>query len=222
MMAVSARVRHGAFAGQRALVVGGSRGLGEVTAKILAAGGGYPIITYNHGRPEAEAVAAEIRQAGGECDVVRYDALAPAASQLDGIGAVDGAYYFATGKIFQRKSELYEPETLRTFLRYYADGLYNLCTALAANCDGGIRIFYPSTAAIDEPVTAAAEYAMAKAAGETLARYIDALRPNVHIVSRRLPRILTDQTATVGVARAHDALDVMLPIVYEVQKIVRP
>jgi NAD(P)-dependent dehydrogenase (short-subunit alcohol dehydrogenase family) len=27
-------------------VIGGSRGLGEVTAKIVAAGGGRPVITY--------------------------------------------------------------------------------------------------------------------------------------------------------------------------------
>ena len=48
------------FAGQRSLIVGGSRGLGEVTAKIVAAGGGYPVITYMESKDEAERVAAEI------------------------------------------------------------------------------------------------------------------------------------------------------------------
>jgi hypothetical protein len=42
------------------------------------------------------------------------------------------------------------------------------------------------------------------------------------VISRRLPRVMTDQTATVGVASVRDALDVMLPIVYEVQQIARP
>jgi acyl dehydratase/NAD(P)-dependent dehydrogenase (short-subunit alcohol dehydrogenase family) len=222
MTATSARVTSGAFVGQRALIVGGSRGLGEVTAKVLAAGGGYPVITYREGRHEAESVAAAIQQAGGQCEVIRYDALQPADRQLDGIGDIQSCYYFATGRIFLRKSALYEPEKFSTFLRYYTDGFYDLCTALARGRTGRIGIFYPSTVAIDEEANGLAEYAMAKGAGEILARYMNAFLPGVHVVSRRLPRILTDQTATVGVARAHDALDVMLPIVYEIQQIARP
>ena len=155
---------------RRTLVVGGSRGLGEVTAKILAAGGGHPVITYRDGKREAEAVAAEITQAGGRCDVIRYDVLDPASSQLDGIGTIDSCYYFATAKIFQRKSTQFEPERLQTFLRYYIDGFSDLCTALAQSNPGNIGIFYPSTVAIDEEVSGAAEYAMAKRAGEILAK----------------------------------------------------
>jgi acyl dehydratase len=222
MSAISARVGRGDFAGQSALIIGGSRGLGEVTAKILAAGGGTPVITYRDGKREAEAVAAEIRDAGAHCDVIRYDALEPAAAQLDGIRAVDFCYYFATAKILQRKSALYEPDKLRSFLSYYADGFYDLCTALAPNRTSSIGIFYPSTVLIDEEVAGAAEYAMAKSAGEALAKYINAFLPQVQVISRRLPRVMTDQTATVGVASVRDALDVMLPIVYEVQQIARP
>ena len=63
---------------------------------------------------------------------------------------------------------------------------------------------------------------MAKIAGETLANHLNEFMPNIHVICRRLPRILTDQTATVGVASADNALDVMLPIVYEVQQMARP
>ena len=59
-------------------------------------------------------------------------------------------------------------------------------------------------------------------AGEILAKYLNEFMTNIRVISRRLPRILTDQTATVGVASADNALDVMLPIVYEVQQIARP
>ena len=96
MTAVAARVQNDAFAGQRVLVVGGSRGLGEVTAKIIAAGGGYPVITYRDGQREADSVATDIRQAGRQCEIIRYDALEPAGGQLEGIGAIGCAYYFAT------------------------------------------------------------------------------------------------------------------------------
>ena len=53
-----------AFSGQRAVVIGGSRGLGEVTAKLLAMGGADVTITYHRGKGDAEAIAAEIAAAG--------------------------------------------------------------------------------------------------------------------------------------------------------------
>jgi NAD(P)-dependent dehydrogenase (short-subunit alcohol dehydrogenase family) len=222
MAAISPRVTGNPFAGQRSLIVGGSRGLGEVTAKIIAAGGGYPVITYMESEDAAESVAADIRGASGQCEILRYDALSPALAQLQKLGAVDCCYYFATPKIFQRKSALYEPEKLRKFLSVYADGFSDLCVALAENRTGKLAMFYPSTVAIDEPTSSTAEYAMAKMAGETLAKHLNEFMSGVHVIHRRLPRILTDQTSTVGVASAERALDVMLPIVYEVQQTARP
>jgi hypothetical protein len=141
---------------------------------------------------------------------------------LRNLGALDCCYYFATPKIFQRKSGLYEREKLRTFLSFYADGFYDLCTALAHDGPGKTAVFYPSTVAIDEGVGATVEYAMAKMAGETLAKYVNEFMSGIHVIHRRLPRILTDQTATVGVASADNVLDVMLSIVYEVQQMARP
>jgi NAD(P)-dependent dehydrogenase (short-subunit alcohol dehydrogenase family) len=222
MIEIAPRVAGRPYAGQRSLIVGGSRGLGEVTAKIVAAGGGHPVITYRDSQHEAGRVAAEILGAGGQCEILRYDALMPASGQLQQLGAVDCCYYFATAKIFQRKSALYEPDKLRTFLSFYADGFFDLCTALVHDGPGKLAMFYPSTVAIDEGVSTTAEYAMAKMAGEILAKYLNEFMTNIHVISRRLPRILTDQTATVGVASADNALDVMLPIVYEVQEMARP
>jgi acyl dehydratase/NAD(P)-dependent dehydrogenase (short-subunit alcohol dehydrogenase family) len=224
MAAISSRVRAGAFAGRRALVVGASRGLGEVTAKIIGAGGGHVLLTYRDGKLEAERVAAEISDAGGSCEVLRYDALAPVSDQLAGVGAIQSCYYFATSRIFERKlAETFSPQRLRRHLSYTSDAFHALCSELSARASGKtIGIFYPSTVAIDTEASGIAEYAMAKAAGETLARYLNASLPHVQIVSHRLPRILTDQTATVGAAVAHDPLDVLLPIVYEIEQIGRP
>jgi NAD(P)-dependent dehydrogenase (short-subunit alcohol dehydrogenase family) len=220
MAEISARIAGKPFAGRKSLIVGGSRGLGEVTAKIVAAGGGRAVITYRESADQAERVSAEILGAGGQCDVMRYDALKPAGAQLQQLGAVDCAYYFATPRIFQRKSALYEPERLRAFLSVYADGFFDLCSALARG--GNVAVFYPSTVAIDETVSGTAEYAMAKMAGEILAGHLNEFMSEIRVICRRLPRILTDQTATVGVASADNALDVMLPIVYEVQQMARP
>jgi acyl dehydratase len=216
---IGKRISGTPFAGQRSLVVGASRGLGEVTAKIVAAGGGQAIITYREGKREAEQVFAEIKGAGYSCELLRYDAFVPAGQQLKALPRVDSCYYFATPKIFARKSQLYEEDKLRTFLRVYTDAFYDLCVVLAAAGPGKTAVFYPSTTAIADPVHALAEYAMAKAAGETLADAINAFMPDIRVLHRRLPRILTDQTATTGVAACENALDVMLPIVRQVQQL---
>jgi NAD(P)-dependent dehydrogenase (short-subunit alcohol dehydrogenase family) len=216
---ISPHVAGSPFSGQKSLIIGGSRGIGEVTAKIVAAGGGRCVITYRDSQHEAERVSAEILEAGGQCETLRYDALLPASEQLKQLGAVDCCYYFATSRIFQRKSALYEQEKLRRFLSFYADGFFDLCATL--NGSGRVAVFYPSTVAIDEGVSATAEYAMAKVAGEVLAKYVNEFMSNIHVTCRRLPRILTDQTAVVGVASADNVLDVMLPIVYDVQQMAR-
>jgi acyl dehydratase/NAD(P)-dependent dehydrogenase (short-subunit alcohol dehydrogenase family) len=222
MAEIGSRITGAPFANQRSLVIGGSRGLGEVTAKLVAAGGGHTVITYRDSAREAERVATEIVAAGGRCELLRYDALSPAREQLQASGTFDSCYFFATPKIFQRKSSLYEPAKLATFLRVYADGFFDLCAALAGPGRRRIAVFYPSSIVLEQRVSGTAEYAMAKAAGEVLAQHINEFMEGIEVLCRRLPRILTDQTATVGVASAENALDVMLPIVHEVQQMARP
>ena len=63
------------FSGQRALVVGGSRGLGEATAKLLALGGAEVAITYYQGSDDAHRVATEIISAGGKVESFCLDVL---------------------------------------------------------------------------------------------------------------------------------------------------
>ncbi len=53
MNEVGPHVSANEFTGAAALVVGGSRGLGELTAKLLAAGGGRVTITYAYGEGDA-------------------------------------------------------------------------------------------------------------------------------------------------------------------------
>jgi len=48
----------------RALVIGGSLGLGEIAAKIIAARGGDVWIPYHEGREDAERVNREISIGG--------------------------------------------------------------------------------------------------------------------------------------------------------------
>jgi nucleoside-diphosphate-sugar epimerase len=63
------------------------------------------------------------------------------------------------------------------------------------------------------------EYAMAKAAGEVLCSDLSRFWPGMQITQVRLPRLLTDQTATVIPAGSANPLDVILPIIRKVQAV---
>jgi 3-oxoacyl-[acyl-carrier protein] reductase len=70
--------------GKTALVTGASRGIGRASARALAAAGAQVLVHYGRGANEAEAVAAEIRKAGGRADIVAAD-----------LATADGAHILA-------------------------------------------------------------------------------------------------------------------------------
>jgi hypothetical protein len=205
------------FAGSVALIVGGSRGLGELTAKLIATGGGRTIITWHTGKDDAERVAQEIRSAGGTCETLAYDARMPAAEQLAFLQvAPTHAYYFATPAIFRPQAEIYHAERFQEFLAVYVDGFWQLSQALRAR-QSRLSLLYPSSVLVAERPQGMGEYAMAKAAGELLCAEMNASQAPLHVTVSRLPRLLTDQTATIVPTEVGLPVDTMLPVVREVQ-----
>ena len=65
------------FSAKTALVTGASRGIGRASALVLAGLGAKVLVHYSSGGEDAEAVVAEIRQAGGRADAVASDLSAP-------------------------------------------------------------------------------------------------------------------------------------------------
>jgi hypothetical protein len=205
------------FAGSVALIVGGSRGLGELTAKLIAAGGGRVIVTWQSGKDDAERVAQEIRLAGGACETLSYDARKPAADQLAPIShAFTHAYYFATPAIFRPQGEIYAAERLKEFLAVYVEGFWQLAQALRAR-KSSVSLFYPSSVFIAERPMGMTEYTMAKVAGEILCADINESFDPLHVTVSRLPRLPTDQTSSITAVETADPLDTMLPIIRQVQ-----
>jgi NAD(P)-dependent dehydrogenase (short-subunit alcohol dehydrogenase family) len=211
------RVGPGSFAGQRALVIGGSRGLGEVTAKLLAAGGADVALTYAAGAADAARVVADIGAAGGQARMLAYDVQKPAEAQLVGLGLeVNALYYFATGTIYRRRTALYEPAIMAEFLAFYVNGFNALAMALRQRTAGKLAAFYPSTVFAAAPTKDFAEYAAAKLAGEMLCAHLAAFG-GIETVVARLPRTQTDQTATVTETENASPVEVMLPILHDMQ-----
>jgi acyl dehydratase len=202
------------FSSSVAMIVGGSRGLGEVVAKLIAAGGGRVIITYASGLMDAQKVAAEINNWGGRCEVAAYDVRRDAYQQLQELSAVaTHYYYFATPPIFKRKTGFCALERLDEFNRFYIHGLLGLVEAARRLRSDDITVFYPSTAYVHDRPADMTEYAMSKAAGEILCADIGRFMHGVRMVVQRLPRLRTDQTSSLIRSESENPLEVMLPII---------
>jgi NAD(P)-dependent dehydrogenase (short-subunit alcohol dehydrogenase family) len=211
---IAVRVQPGEFSDARALVVGGSRGLGELTAKILAAGDAEVTITYAAGVRDADTVASELTAAGKRCNVVRYDVREPAAPQLRAIDSTH-VYYFPTPSIFRRKAGFYDPVRRVEFEDFYVKGFANLIEACPH--PETLRVFYPSSVAVafDQRPPEMLEYAMAKAAGEILCEELARRYEGMRVITTRLPRLPTDQTASVMQVDTADPVEVLLSVVRE-------
>jgi acyl dehydratase/NADP-dependent 3-hydroxy acid dehydrogenase YdfG len=222
MTAVSAIVGAEKFVGTSALIVGGSRGLGAVTAKAIAAGGGKVVVTYKQGRDEAVKLAAEINAVcrTGICTVLSYDCCLDATRQLSDLPEdINQLYYFATPPIFARTSDLFSPERFREFCSVYVDGFGDVCRFVRAHSRAStLAVFYPSSVAVEEVPTDLAEYAKAKVEGEKLCAAIMGQVAGLKIVVGRLPRVLTDQTATIAQVENADPLTTMLPFIHTLQE----
>ncbi len=197
---VRARVPVGMFAGRSALVIGGARGLGEVAAKVLAAGGASVSVGYRIGAADAERVVAEIGAGGGSADAIPFDVLDP---PTIGHSTYDRLYYFAAPRIAPNTGA-WRSDIFAGFARYFVHGVAETLTRLG---ERKIGVFYPSTRFIDVPEPGFAEYCAAKAAGETLLAQA-AAAGSLRYAAPRLPRMATDQT----VAFAHQRIDSTPPL----------
>ncbi len=201
------------FAGQRALIVGGSRGLGAAAALIVAGGGGLPLVTFASGAAETAALRREARRARRRIKALRFDIVNDPIERLAQAAERFGAthlYYFATPRIFARRREPFDRALFERFARFYVTGFAQAC---AAAWTGTLDAFYPSSSALDERPRELTEYTAAKAAGEVLSGMLPAAMPGLRILVRRLPRVATDQTASIVTAAALDPVTAMLPIV---------
>jgi hypothetical protein len=214
---LAAKVEPGEFGSSSALVVGGSRGLGELIAKIVAVGGGHVTLTYSVGEADARRVQAEIIAYGGRCDVIHYDVRSNPSEQISRLySCPTQVYYLPTPIISRRKSATFSHQRFQEFLTFYVTAFYDLCRELRSKFEQEMSIFYPSSVYIDARPEGMTEYAMAKAAGEVLCADMQSFESPGRILVRRLPRLPTDQTVSLLKVETADPIGVILPIVREV------
>jgi MaoC like domain len=210
------RVAGDEFQQQTALIVGGSRGAGEVTAKLIAAGGGRVLLTYYKGAAEAGKLREEIIANGGQCEIAQFDVTNGSSFPAD--WRPTHLYYFATPFISSEDAPGFRPSRFEEYCRYYIRGFSRIITMLRDSGVNDLAVLYPSTVFLDEPGTKFAEYRAAKAAGETLCAHLDRAMRGCRFFSPRLPQMLTDQTASLMAVPAKDPGEVMLRILRDMSR----
>lgn len=167
----------GRFATQSVLITGASRGIGRAVALRLAGEGARVALNCHRRMDEAEAVAGEIRAAGGEAVVLPGDVADPAAAQsvVDAarqqFGRLDALVNNAgivRDNLLIGMDDAEWQEVLRTNL----DGVFHCCRAAARHMvrqrDG--RIVNVSSSAADHPNRGQVNYAAAKGGVNALTR----------------------------------------------------
>jgi NAD(P)-dependent dehydrogenase (short-subunit alcohol dehydrogenase family) len=209
------------FKGTQALVIGGSRGLGEVTAKLLAAGGAEVTITYAAGVQDAQAVCDDINSVVGaaRCGCQKLDLTQGGLATLRmNWESVDAIYFYATPKIFKKKEAIFDGGSFDNFFNFYIRDFYEICTFLEKTVVARqVRVYLPSTVFIADRPKGMTEYAMAKAAAEVLVQDINRSFKHVEVICTRLPRLNTDQNAAIRKEKAQSNVATLLPLIRSVQ-----
>ena len=199
------------FNNQVALIIGGSRGAGEVTAKILASAGAIVIITYNKGGKDAQMIIDEINSNGGLAYKIKLDILnfnKEFNSDILNKMNITHCYYFATPFIFSGKKGLYSDDLFNNFSTFYISAFYNIVNYFYRKDVN--NFFYPSTVAVDDIPDNMLEYSLAKLAGEKMCNKLESDFKSISIYKPRLPRLETDQTVSFLPVNNEDTLEVMI------------
>jgi NADP-dependent 3-hydroxy acid dehydrogenase YdfG len=198
---IQSRVPARCFQQHRALVLGGSRGIGEVCAKILAAGGADVYLTYHRGSEDAARVVRDITSAGGSARTFAFDVLGPSSALVTRLAPgwfPTHVYFFPTPSIFGRAvSGKFTHELFFSFYDFYVRGVTNVHNELRSISNQPFEFFFASSVAVNDPPTNMGEYAAAKAAGEMLCHFLSKTDRNLKVRVERLPRLPTDQTVDI-------------------------
>jgi hypothetical protein len=207
------KVQKNEFLGQNALVIGGSRGLGEVTAKLLAAGGADVKFTYYKGSIDAQKIVKEITSGGDSAVCFKYNILNPPDQSQDLTGHSwhpTHLYYFATPLIAAGTRGKFSINLFEKFCDYYVGGFLNSIQLFQSSDQELKRIYYPSSVYADQFPPNMGEYAAAKRSGEALCEFLGNTQPELIIFKPRLPKTATDQTSSIVPEKTEDPAAILL------------
>jgi len=205
---VSKTIKKNEFENVNALIIGGSRGLGEISAKIIASGGGRVTISYNLGEEDAKQLQQELSNFGGVCDIIKVrieDGFDIPKNHFNQI------YYFPTPKIKAEDPNILNVVLIQLYELFYIHAFRNLLNQVLEN-NLETSIFYPSSTFLNDPPKNFFNYTDKKFKGELLCKEFIETK-SMRIIYPRLPRLATDQTLGLMPEEFEDSVAVMYPFI---------
>jgi len=171
----------------RAIVIGGSGGLGARVAKEIVRLGGSALVT---GRELGDEAGPRLSVARLDVsDGLSVEAFAARADEF----APTHLFYMATPRIFEKGNPGFSFPRLEKFLDLYVMGLTRLLGA--SKRLAGIPVFWPSSMLLDSQVGGNAEYLISKAVGERMLEMLIDQR-GMRVFAPRLGEFSTGQTSS--------------------------
>jgi len=210
LLELSKLVKKNEFANVKALIIGGSRGIGDVVAKLICAGGGNVTFTYHVGIDDAKNLTSEIRAAGGNCNYIQYS-IQSDPDDINLPSSFNQIYYFASPKILIESLTNNNEDLVSNYLQYYVVGFKKICDYFS-KCSPGCSMFYPSTIYIDQPTQEFSAYIKAKLLGEAICKEQN-LKNIINVIYNRLPRLPSDQNQSIFIEELPEISKTILPII---------
>jgi acyl dehydratase len=197
------------FTGHRVLVVGGSRGLGAILARLLAVGGADVRITFANGVVEATTLASHPRITCSHLDTGQLKV-----EEIEDCFKfpVDTLIYCATPRIFFRRTKPMHFDRLHGFMECYVYGFGRIFERFAAQSLPRSTCLYPSSVEVESENAETVEYRIAKHSAEILCAELAVKYPQCQFETPRLPRLDTDQTAMIGSSPSEETVPLMLEL----------
>ncbi len=196
--------------GRKALIIGGSRGIGSFVAKVISLLGAKVTISYLACEEDALKVCNDINKNVEEpsADIVKFNVLEDNYNDVFKI-SYDYLFYFATPKIFDNESKMFSEELYTNFKDFYAIAFKKLASDFISK--GGGKIYYPSSIAVLNNVKGMEEYTKAKKDGESVCNELRKNLP-VKIIIDRIDRVDTDQTLSIIPSKSLNPFDLAIEI----------
>ena len=143
-------VRKKEFSEQRALVIGGSKGLGAATVNLLLAGGAEVMASYRYSKKNIKEFQIEQLTASDNSLIDIYFDVTDKNNSFEEILDFKPThiYYFATPKIFQQNKEVFSSQRLNLFNDLYVYKFLNFVSIFCKSTT--LKFFHPSSIAVSE------------------------------------------------------------------------
>ena len=212
---IQKRVTKNIFKNTNSLIIGGSRGLGELTSKILAAGNGNLTLSYNYGKKEAEKIKSEINSGvNNKCKILKLSLpIKNLEKVIKKFKNYNYIYYFTTPKIKSNQGKDFDNKLYKKFNFYYVNTFIKICILFNKYSSKKTKIFFPSSTYLDTHETTFREYVRSKKLAEKRIKLLNKKLKNVQISSFRIPPMQTDQNSSIFKKRNNKNFDIFFPIV---------